>query len=435
MPLPLIVEEGVVRVVKELDLERSIVDWYKKWGIDLKLFFGARVWNINSEAPLEYLRWYGRTHVGTSKDENARLQLTLARAVYRKGRWGLSYGAFYSTRIPPQQEAISFVVELNGRREYFQIPYVVKPHAFKASCSQLEAPIQRLDMRTVNQELNYHIDNSIYMDEYLGLYQMNANAAVLSISTFQPQSPREWFNQAINQLIHVQQKNIFTLIIDVSDATGNNTCLAYQLLDYLFPNHDNTLTSDFIHSPNINYSNYHHSNWKRFPSRRSQMGPFTELRGKNKGLYSPLLIDKCPKTGFNPKNLFEFTDLILLSNSACFEACSVFATVLSQVHKILTFTHTAISTSPPAISSMPSTDQATTSQLHYNFPVAITHAFPLREFYSPNTTALHSIMFQQPKDNLPLLSPLGAMYPRPVWSKLLNSIPLTFWDDPITPQK
>ncbi|KAJ9061844.1 hypothetical protein DSO57_1016607 [Entomophthora muscae] len=290
------------------------------------------------------------------------------------------------------------------------MPYVARTSthfnttmSFYQTCSTQSANVQRIDNRNHSHILtpkstaySHTLLNPHLNGKYINLYQMPNNFATLTINSFQPNDTEAWVREAFTWIHVARLNNLTGLIIDISDATGDNTCLAYQLLNYLFPKEQNTLFSDTRHSPlttlmgpPFDESKYLRPTHFYLLPNQTKPGPITHYRGKIHGQYSTLLVDNCSShnqhyPGFNTISPVSWKKLSLLTNSACFESCAVFANILREVHSVRTYTHTLFpnSTPPSAIASMPSTNQVIISHIQDKLhqypllPISIAHALP-----------------------------------------------------------
>ncbi|KAI9295734.1 ClpP/crotonase, partial [Neoconidiobolus thromboides FSU 785] len=391
-PFPLYPEEGKwgeirVKIPQGLKYTQPLLDAWKAAGVDVLSYAGAEVLSIDGKQPLEFVEEYAKHYVGTSRDVNSRMNYALARSIQSNGQWGISYGSFGSTTIPPVKETLTFRIRVGNDEKEVVVPYIATPNValpftnadsfYKNNCGAdvpkagdnknanelqllevpevkeipIEAPIESKDSRLIDPLLTAVVDGT-----YVKTYILPDNVGVVHISTFSADNRLKWFTEIIQGFKTLQDEKVEKLILDVSNNGGGYICWGYNVLDYLFPNATTKFfNTDMHYSPLLakltqnedygffNPGSYNQPDGKPFATENA----FTEIKTYYRGInrnsqYTPQFQEKC---GANPlRSLlvnntqpFKTENIALVSNSICYSTCTLLSNGMQEFHDVKSY--------------------------------------------------------------------------------------------------
>jgi len=251
-------------------------------------------------------------------------------------------------------------------------------------------------------------------------YRLDNDTAVFKVSSFSPPgfgSSYYIFKEWLKGFHIVKAQGYTNLILDVQSNGGGVICLGTALARYLFPStHDHD--SDFISSPllhaladygsNNSDSLFSYSHWKDMfdmsysDSSFFSTGPVIE-RGMRFSQYTKKARLDCSSLyNLLPVNVstgpFNVSSLAILSNGYCGSTCSLFTTLLKELHGVATFAAGGLAKSKEMafnsfaggqvyqlqslLSDISSAELESREDVPESFPTKAVFSFTLREVYS-----------------------------------------------------
>ncbi|KAI9295090.1 hypothetical protein K502DRAFT_324501 [Neoconidiobolus thromboides FSU 785] len=391
-PFPIHTEEDkwgnvVVRIPKNLSYAQPLLDAWKAAGVDVLKYAGAEVLSINGKQPLEYVEEFAKEYIGVSRDVNSRINYALARSIQSNGKWGVSYGTFGSTTLPPLKETLTFRVRDGYLEKELVVPYIATPSAastpftdsasfYKNNCAPIASPsakssnsnkVQVLEVPelkkipidapidTPNSRLEDPLATPLVDGTFVKTYVIKNNVGVVAISTFSA-NEKQWFDEITKGFKALQDQKVEKLVLDVSNNGGGYICWGYNVLDYLFPNakvkyfntdmHYSSLLAKLTTKYEYDFfspRDYNKPDGKPFTSDNAFTEVKTYYRGINRNSqYTPQFQEKCDDNPLrallvNGKQPFKTENIALVSNSICYSTCTLLSNGLQEFHNIKSY--------------------------------------------------------------------------------------------------
>ncbi|KAI9295121.1 hypothetical protein K502DRAFT_234297, partial [Neoconidiobolus thromboides FSU 785] len=388
-----------------LQYSQSLLDAWKAAGVDVLSYAGAEVLSIDGKQPLEFVEEYAKHYVGTSRDVNSRMNYALARSIQSNGQWGISYGSFGSTTIPPVKETLTFRIRVGNDEKEVVVPYIATPNVespftdaksfYDNNCAvvdydalikdifgsnsrlqllevpkvkkiPIEAPLESKDSRLIDPLLTAVVDGT-----YIKTYILPDNVGVVHISTFSANEGDIWSKELYDGFKALQDEKVEKLILDVSNNGGGYICWGYSVLDYLFPNATTKFfNTDMHYSPLLskltqnntygffNPTDYNQPDGKPFPSQNAFTNIKTYYRGTNRNSqYTPQFQEKCGTNQLrsllvNNTQPFKTKNIALVSNSICYSTCTLLSNGMQEFHNVKSYAFGGLKNKDATIGSL-----------------------------------------------------------------------------------
>ncbi|KAJ9059692.1 hypothetical protein DSO57_1038824 [Entomophthora muscae] len=287
----------------------------------------------------QFLEEYSQTHVGSTSDPQARLALTLARAKFKFGEWVVEEGAFSRTRIAPDKPYLELTIVYMNELIKIKAPYLaISPQNFDSRASFYSQNCLKARNSSSKYSPKFWLpkSQSLFWDETISIHR-RSRTGILKIQKFKKESPILQVKNIVSALGRLNQHNITSLILDLSDATGDYACMSQLLMQILF-NKRTDIWSHFRHSSALDELIKHTKSNSLLDADfvfKEKYGTFVTFL--NSGFYyhdislfsyTPPLQEHCPQDVDYIPGLIP-DKIAVMTNGICFGACALFVTEVS----------------------------------------------------------------------------------------------------------
>ncbi|KAJ9061600.1 hypothetical protein DSO57_1018916 [Entomophthora muscae] len=346
-PFPLEMVNNEFQIAKNFRHHPKLINGWVSFGIEIGKYTACKVIEIDGIPVLEFLKEYSRTHVGSTSDPQARLALTLARAKFKHGKWVIEEGAFSRTRISPEKPYLELTIIYMKEPIKIKAPYLaISPKNFDSRHSfYLQNCLHaRNSISKYSPDFWMPKSQSLFWDQQLSIHRRK-RTGILKVEEFKKESPLLQVNNIVSALRVLKKSNIKSLILDLSDTTGDGACMSQLLMKTLFDRNVD-LWFQFRHAPLVDAmistvkTNTFLNTSFVFEDRYESLASFLKSRfhyfSMSFFMYTPPLQEKCPRgTGFVPGLIP--ANVAVMTNGICFGACALFIFQVSSIPQVATF--------------------------------------------------------------------------------------------------
>ncbi|KAJ9049553.1 hypothetical protein DSO57_1023239 [Entomophthora muscae] len=411
-PFPLEMVNNEFQIVKHFRHHPKLM---KEWGdyeAKVQKYAGSEIIEVNGIIALKFLEEYSQSHIGSTPDPQARLALTLARAKFKHGKWVIEEGAFSRTRIAPEKPYLELTIIYMNEPIKIKAPYLaISPKNFDSRVSFYSQNCLSRCPSPSNYTTEFWIPKSqgLSWKNQMSTHLRN-RTGILKIQKFKKENATLHTKEIVSGLKEIKEKNITSLILDLSDATGDGVCMTKLLLQILF-NKRIDIWSHFRHSSALakliehSRSNSLLDSDFVFNEKYITFLSFlkTEFRyyALSKFSYTPPLQEACPQD-FNYIPGLIPDKIAVMTNGICFGACALFVYEVSSLPQVKTFKVGGMKKSPALLASSPDYKTNLAKVMRSNCLMGISKQFfpesfdslvlylPVREFIHKSGTTIRS---------------------------------------------
>ncbi|KAJ9071499.1 hypothetical protein DSO57_1036286 [Entomophthora muscae] len=419
----------------------SLVRKWRKMGLDVESHVGSTILRIGELSALEYIKSYALSHVGTSQDPHARLALTLARTKRSAGKWVLDGGAFLTTRIAPMTPYLDMLLRRNNSLFFIKAPYLaISPTNFNSRASfRQQNCLKPQPHQSFYSPEAYSPDTSIFKMNKVSVYKLGSGG-VLKIEELSREDPKTQVTNVLSGLKALKNQNTSSLIIDLSDTTGDGVCTVKLLLKSLFNVDAQTLSHlrhnailELVDDPAVysllNASRYLSIDGKKLHPSLLKATYHYRTRSRRFTPYTQPFVDSCPHDiPFTPNLMPD--KFGILTNNICFGPCHLLVTHASHIPGIKFFNAGGFKNHAATLASNPDFDcldldniiskitkyNGTSRKLLTFFPLPAKLSIPSRQFVKEKGFPLR---FDQVMPHHQVIYPTSQL-PTPAWETIFN---------------
>ncbi|KAJ9049555.1 hypothetical protein DSO57_1023241 [Entomophthora muscae] len=360
-PFPIELVNNEFQIAKNFLHHPKLIKEWISFDIETRKYTACKVIEINDIPVFKFLEEYSQTHVGSTSDPQARLALTLARAKFKFGEWVVEEGAFSRTRIAPDKPYLELTIVYMNELIKIKAPYLaISPQNFdsRASFYSQNCLKARNSFSKYSPKFWLPKSQSLFWDETISIHR-RSRTGILKIQKFKKESPILQVKNIVSALGRLNQHNITSLILDLSDATGDYACMSQLLMKTLFdkridiwfqfrhaPLMDamiNTVQTDMLFNVSFTFEE------ELFTPTSFLKTRFYRYRNLHSS-YTPPLQEKCPQDAEFVPGLIP-DKVAVMTNGICFGACARFVSEVSSLPQVKTFKAGGMKRSPALLAS------------------------------------------------------------------------------------